>query len=69
MSARILIIDDKAHIREMISKMLTMEGYRAVNAADGQENPALPKKLEEFSFKAPLIRLHNFLLLLMLNKG
>jgi PleD family two-component response regulator len=60
MSAKILIIDGEADIREMISKMLTMEGYRIISVADGQENQALPKKLEELPIKAPLIQLFNY---------
>lgn len=47
MSAKILIIDDEADIREMISKMLIMEGYRVTNAADGQEG------LDKLSVESP----------------
>jgi DNA-binding NtrC family response regulator len=36
-SARILIIDDEVQIREMLSQMLTREGYQVVHARDGKE--------------------------------
>ncbi|MBU8545703.1 MULTISPECIES: ATP-binding protein [Roseomonadaceae] len=36
-SARILVVDDQAEIRTMISRMLTMAGYQVVTAAGGRE--------------------------------
>jgi CheY-like chemotaxis protein len=34
---RILVIDDDAAVREMISKMLNSEGFEALTAADGEQ--------------------------------
>lgn len=34
---RILVVDDDRDIREMISQVLTIEGYRVTSAANGQE--------------------------------
>jgi DNA-binding NtrC family response regulator len=36
-SARILIIDDEAQIREMLGQILTREGYEVVHAPNGKE--------------------------------
>ncbi|MCK4986169.1 MAG: response regulator [Desulfobacterales bacterium] len=34
---RVLVIDDTAEIREMINKMLSVEGYDVLEAANGKE--------------------------------
>ena len=59
MYAKILITDEKADIRERIARMLAMEGHRPGSAVDVQDNPALQKKLDELSIKAPLTQVHN----------
>lgn len=37
MSARILVVDDDAHLRETLKDLLEMEGYQVVEASSGQE--------------------------------
>ena len=39
-NARILIIDDEEQIREMLTQMLSREGYQVVNAKNGKEGMA-----------------------------
>jgi DNA-binding response OmpR family regulator len=37
MKGRILVVDDDQAVRESLQRVLTMEGYQAVPAADGEE--------------------------------
>ena len=42
--AKILVVDDQALIRTMLSDLLTEAGYQVVTAADGEEGLALLKR-------------------------
>ncbi|WP_028264478.1 response regulator transcription factor [Atopobium fossor] len=46
MQARILLADDDAHIREVVSVLLTSEGYDVQTAADGNEALQLFKNVQ-----------------------
>ncbi|AIQ43598.1 response regulator transcription factor [Paenibacillus sp. FSL R5-0912] len=48
----ILVVDDDAHIRELIELYLSMEGYKVVQAADGNEASGL---MERHSFQLAII--------------
>lgn len=42
--AKVLVVDDQALIRTMLSDLLTEAGYQVVTAADGEEGLALLKR-------------------------
>src|SRR4051794_41016914 len=39
--ARVLVIDDDPHIRTLVTRLLTHEGYEAINAASAEEGEAI----------------------------
>ena len=42
--ARVLVVDDEPHIRDVFSKLLTIAGYKVDTAKDGEESIKLVKR-------------------------